>query len=415
MSSSDWQDKLRTGMDSYSEPVPDSVWNAVESGVGAAWERQRRLRRRRRMFAGAASAFAAAAMAALAILPGNDGPSAIQPSSRILALAGDPVLQAELFRVGDAPALDAVMRGTSSTDGASVPEEISVPDGLSDPGRSGAPAEEVPAPAPGPAESVSAETPTVPEDVAAESLWDDDVFYMPADDAAGGKVRVTLGFRASNVAPGHSEASGYGGLYGASVVPSPTSAREQLQGYSSVLLSNNSQPVSTSTEHYQPVSFGLAISVGLDDRFSLETGADYSCLVSDMSSGTEENRYDIRQTLHYVGVPLRARYSFWKPGGFDLYMTAGGKVEKCVGGTTSTSYVVKSSVSSSTKDRITVDPLQWSVGASLGIGYRFNDLVGIYLEPGVSYYFDNGSFVETVYRERPLNFSLGIGLRFNLN
>lgn len=412
MSSSDWQDKLRTGMDSYSEPVPDSVWKAVESGVGAAWERQRRLRRRRRMFAGAASAFAAAALAAAVIFPLNDGPAALRPSSRILALAGDPVLQPALFRVGEAPALDAAVRRTPAD--AFVPADAPAGD-VPDPGRSGAPAEEVPAPAPGPAESVSAETPTVPEDVAAESLWDDDVFYMPADDDAGGKMRVTLGFRASNVAPGHSEASGYGGLYGASVVPSPTSAREQLQGYSSVLLSNNSQPVSTSTEHYQPVSFGLAISVGLDDRFSLETGADYSCLVSDMSSGTEENRYDIRQTLHYVGVPLRARYSFWKPGGFDLYMTAGGKVEKCVGGTTSTSYVVKSSVSSSTKDRITVDPLQWSVGASLGIGYRFNDLVGIYLEPGVSYYFDNGSFVETVYRERPLNFSLGIGLRFNLN
>lgn len=412
MSSSDWQDKLRTGMDSYSEPVPDSVWKAVESGVGAAWERQRRLRRRRRIFAGAVSAFAAAALAAVAIFPVNDGQDALRPSSRILALAGDPVLQPALFRVGEAPALDAAVRRTPAD--AFVPADAPAGD-VPDPGRSGAPAEEVPAPAPGPAESVPAETPTVPEDVAAESFWDDDVFFLPADDAACGKVRVTLGFRASNVAPGHSEASGYGGLYGASVVPSPTSAREQLQGYSSVLLSNNSQPVSTSTEHYQPVSFGLAISVGLGDRFSLETGADYSCLVSDMSSGTEENRYDIRQTLHYVGVPLRARYSFWKPGGFDLYMTAGGKVEKCVGGTTSTSYVVKSSVSSSTKDRITVDPLQWSVGASLGIGYRFNDLVGIYLEPGVSYYFDNGSFVETVYRERPLNFSLGIGLRFNLN
>lgn len=412
MSSSDWQDKLRTGMDSYSEPVPDSVWKAVESGVGAAWERQRRLRRRRRMFAGAVSAFAAAALAAVAIFPLNDGPAALRPSSRILALAGDPVLQPALFRVGEAPALDAAVRRMPAE--AFVPEDVPAGEVFM-PGRSGAPAEEVPAPAPGPAESVPAETTAVPEDVAAESFWDDDVFFLPADDDAGGKVRVTLGFRASNVAPGHSEASGYGGLYGASVVPSPTSAREQLQGYSSVLLSNNSRPVSTSTEHYQPVSFGLAISVGLGDRFSLETGADYSCLVSDMSSGTEENRYDIRQTLHYVGVPLRARYSFWKPGGFDLYMTAGGKVEKCVGGTTSTSYVVKSSVSSSTKDRITVDPLQWSVGASLGIGYRFNDLVGIYLEPGVSYYFDNGSFVETVYRERPLNFSLGIGLRFNLN
>ena len=412
MSSSDWQDKLRTGMDSYSEPVPDSVWKAVESGVGAAWERQRRLRRRRRMFAGAASAFAAAALAAAVIFPLNDGPAALRPSSRILALAGDPVLQPGLFRVGEAPALDAVVRRMPAE--AFVPEDVPAGEVFM-PGRSGAPAEEVPTPAPGPAESVSAEAATMPDDVAAESLWDDDVFFLPADDDAGGKMRVTLGFRASNVAPGHSEASGYGGLYGASVVPSPTSAREQLQGYSSVLLSNNSQPVSTSTEHYQPVSFGLAISVGLGDRFSLETGADYSCLVSDMSSGTEENRYDIRQTLHYVGVPLRARYSFWKPGGFDLYMTAGGKVEKCVGGTTSTSYVVKSSVSSSTKDRITVDPLQWSVGASLGIGYRFNGLVGIYLEPGVSYYFDNGSFVETVYRERPLNFSLGIGLRFNLN
>ena len=412
MSSSDWQDKLRTGMDSYSEPVPDSVWKAVESGVGAARERQRRLRRRRRMFAGAVSAFAAAALAAVAIFPANDGPVAAAPSSRILALAGDPVLQPALFRVGEAPALDAAVRRTPAD--AFVPADAPAWD-VPDPGRSGAPAEEIPAPAPGPAESVPAETMAVPEDVTAESFWNDDVFFLPADDDAGGKMRVTLGFRASNVAPGHSEASGYGGLYGASVVPSPTSAREQLQGYSSVLLSNNSQPVSTSTEHYQPVSFGLALSVGLGDRFSLETGADYSCLVSDMSSGTEENRYDIRQTLHYVGVPLRARYSFWKPGGFDLYMTAGGKVEKCVGGTTSTSYVVKSSVSSSTKDRITVDPLQWSVGASLGIGYRFNDLVGIYLEPGVSYYFDNGSFVETVYRERPLNFSLGIGLRFNLN
>ena len=412
MSSSDWQDKLRAGMDAYSEPVPDSVWNAVESGVGAAWERQRRLRRRRRMFAGAASAFAAAALAAAVIFPLNDGPAALHPSSRILALAGDPVLQPALFRVGEAPALDAAVHRTPAE--AFVPAEVPARD-VPDPGRSGEPAEESPATAPDPAESVRAEAPSEPDDASAESFWDDDVFFLPADDDAGGKVRVTLGFRASNVAPGHSEASGYGGLYGASVVPSPTSAREQLQGYSSVLLSNNSQPVSTSTEHYQPVSFGLALSVGLGDRFSLETGADYSCLVSDMSSGTEENRYDIRQTLHYVGVPLRARYSFWKPGGFDLYMTAGGKVEKCVGGTTSTSYVVKSSVSSSTKDRITVDPLQWSVGASLGIGYRFNDLVGIYLEPGVSYYFDNGSFVETVYRERPLNFSLGIGLRFNLN
>ena len=55
---------------------------------------------------------------------------------------------------------------------------------------------------------------------------------------------------------------------------------------------------------------------------------------------------------------------------------------------------------------------QWSVNASAGLQYKINDILGVYLEPGVGYYFDNGSNVSTIYKEKPLNFNFTVGLRF---
>lgn len=399
-------------METFSEPLPDSVWDAVESGVGAAWDRRRRMRRRRRMFAGAASVFAAAALASVVMFRGDEDRVMLMPAASRQVLAAAPVLQEELFlpsaaalppdperslgnHAGTEPLQypEAVLPAPASEDAAAVTEQ---PGG--DPG-----------PVPGteePEESLSG---------VEEGMAFPQVFDAGDDDDEGGGIRLRLGLKASNLAPGRNETVGYGGMYGAAVMPAPSAQRDQLVSYSSVLLNNNSQEVSTRTEHWQPVSVGVSLSLGFGERFSLDSGLDYSCLVSDMSSGTADNRYDIRQTLHYVGLPLRARFSFWKPAGFDLYLTAGGKVEKCVGGTTSTSYIVDSAVKSTVRDRIIVEPLQWSVGASFGLGYSFNEFLGIYAEPGFSYYFDNGSFVETVYRERPFNFSLSLGLRFNLN
>ena len=40
--------------------------------------------------------------------------------------------------------------------------------------------------------------------------------------------------------------------------------------------------------------------------------------------------------------------------------------------------------------------------------------LGVYVEPGVKYYFDNGSMVQNVFKDHPCNFSLQVGLRFNM-
>lgn len=36
----------------------------------------------------------------------------------------------------------------------------------------------------------------------------------------------------------------------------------------------------------------------------------------------------------------------------------------------------------------------------------------MYVEPGISYYFDDGSPISTIYKEKPVNFNLNLGLRF---
>ncbi len=178
--------------------------------------------------------------------------------------------------------------------------------------------------------------------------------------------------------------------------------------------SNSGNEISSTVRNWQPVQAGVSVAYSFTDRLSIESGLTYSCLVSDLSSGTPSGNYDIRQTLHYIGLPLSLKYEFLKVKGFSLYASVGGQMEKCVAGKTRTDYFIDGKKVSSENGRIMVEPLQWSVGAYVGAQYSFNRLVGLYVEPGAAYYFRNGSPVNCIYSERPFNFSLRAGLRFSL-
>ena len=62
-------------------------------------------------------------------------------------------------------------------------------------------------------------------------------------------------------------------------------------------------------------------------------------------------------------------------------------------------------------EKETVDPLQLSVMGAVGAQYNVSNRVGIYVEPGVSYFFDDGSAIETIRKESPTNFTLQAGIR----
>lgn len=168
----------------------------------------------------------------------------------------------------------------------------------------------------------------------------------------------------------------------------------------------------TDVNHQQPITFGLTLKYNLSDRWSMASGLTYSLLSSQLRSESKNYFYDDTQTLHYLGVPLNVAYSFWQNNKISTYFSVGGLVEKNITGNLKSNYYIDNELEVSTNKRVTSRELQWSVNSALGIEYQISDKIGLYAEPGVVYYFNNYSELETIYKDRPTNFNLRLGLRF---
>ena len=149
-------------------------------------------------------------------------------------------------------------------------------------------------------------------------------------------------------------------------------------------------------DHKQPLSFGVSVRKNLAKGFSVESGLTYTYLASDVRyEGSSEK---ISQKLHYIGIPVRANWNFVDAKNFTMYVSAGGAIEKCVYGKIGT-------------ESETVKPVQLSVMGAVGAQYNISNRVGLYVEPGVSYFFDDGSSIQTIRKENPCNFTLQAGIR----
>ena len=66
------------------------------------------------------------------------------------------------------------------------------------------------------------------------------------------------------------------------------------------------------------------------------------------------------------------------------------------------------------KKSIETSQCHFSLNLSVLAEYKLTDFFSLYAEPGLGYYFKDGSSTPTIYQDRPLNFNLNLGLRFNL-
>ena len=122
----------------------------------------------------------------------------------------------------------------------------------------------------------------------------------------------------------------------------------------------------------------------------------YTLLSSDAKFADSDQK--TKQKLHYLGIPLKANWNFLDKKLFTLYVSGGGMIEKCVYGKLGT-------------EKETVKPLQFSVSGAVGAQFNATKRVGIYVEPGVAYFFDDGSDVQTIRKENPFNFNIQAGIR----
>lgn len=171
----------------------------------------------------------------------------------------------------------------------------------------------------------------------------------------------------------------------------------------------------TEYEHHLPIRIGLSVAYALTDRLSISSGLTYTRLSSDIKDASRESKYIGEQRLHYVGIPVNVSYKVASSRWISLYGTVGVLAEKCVSGTTDEGYVENNTMKYTNTQDISSKPLQMSVNAGVGIQFDIIDNVGIYAEPGLSYYFDDGSALQTIYKEKPLNFNLNVGVRFKLS
>ena len=170
----------------------------------------------------------------------------------------------------------------------------------------------------------------------------------------------------------------------------------------------------TGTKHHQPIKLGVSIRYNINNRWSLQTGLNYSRLTSDFSYEKRGTEYAVEQKLQYVGIPINASYSFIKTKRFNVYATAGAEIEKLVKGEANLSAEAMSQITPTHTTLKEGRPV-FSTALSIGGELRISKDVSAYIEPGISHHFNNGSNVESIYKDKPTNFNLNMGVRINLN
>ena len=166
----------------------------------------------------------------------------------------------------------------------------------------------------------------------------------------------------------------------------------------------------TSLSFSPPVSMGLNFQKELYPWLSIGVGVNYTLLQSKFSNSYNYigDLYTIRQSLHYVGLPLSALFNFVHQPKLRVYASAGGMVEKAV-----TAHSSSASKLSSSSENSYVQGLQWSVHAGLGVELLFSRLIGLYLEPGVGYFFDCEQ-PRSIRTLQPTQFKAELGLRVRI-
>ncbi|MFI3281045.1 MAG: outer membrane beta-barrel protein [Rikenellaceae bacterium] len=168
--------------------------------------------------------------------------------------------------------------------------------------------------------------------------------------------------------------------------------------YDGVTLLNLDSYAPIEAKHYMPISFALSFAYHLGERWSLESGVNYSRLISDLMM--PYSRRTSRQDLQFVGMPLRVNYKIYNSKSLALYSGAGPQVERCI-------------VSKLDSKSISEKPWHLSVAGVVGLQYNITNWFGLYAEPEVHYYLTTTE-LSTIRNDSPLSLNVRFGLRFML-
>lgn len=232
----------------------------------------------------------------------------------------------------------------------------------------------------------------------------DDYFAsLPDEDGMDGRRRVSLAVGGDMASNGNAKGfSGFGGSRAPGDVWEDATYLEQTGKNSRYMI---------------PVSFGVSARIPFAKRWSAGVGVDYSMLqrtfagtYTNIRGGkvTSVSSSDIRSTIHYIGIPVNVYYDIVDGSKVKFYAYAGGAVEKGLANV----YRI-GRAGGDIHYRESVKGVQLSAGIGLGVEFALADRLGLYIDPGVRYYFDCGQPV-SIRTQQPLMMNFEIGFRIGI-
>ena len=404
----DLLNSIKDRLDSYEESAPEGLWSDIEASVFPK-EKPRKAAFVPWMWLSAAAAAVAAVLIVTNTLsndpkedrivaqtditpsssvnPGDDPASSEELASLLADADVRPVVPAAPGRVRSMP-VKSVPENQASLEPEPEMAAEAEPDVVLEPE----------------SEMVVEAEPTVPVEqeqdrrVATNHDGEDWSGYMSATDDGdtGFLSRISMKASLAGAATQSQDVSNYDPAmfyYGSGDTRSPGYSDEPTRAFAPMDPLISASSVETDTRHHRPVRMSLTFHMPLGGIFGVETGASYTLLRSTVTttSGSTVNRNI--QTLKYLGIPVNLTADLYGNDWCRLYLSGGGMAEKCVSGE--------------------IKPLLWSLNAAAGAQINLGRSLGIYAEPGLSYHFDDGSPVRTIYKDRPLDFMMTLGARMS--
>ena len=364
--------------------APRGVWKAVSARLDSAAPAAAAAPRRSWLAWGApAFAFAAAAIAVFFFV-GNSEKTIIQSGEETLAVVNDqpsgPVAMVEEAVIPSAVEESRPVVAKSVRAGF-VPKEIQTPEQISVlPSSKSEEIVEIPAEAE--QENQEGET--------AHTPWVDPFAEILAEEAQAAKKSVGK------------TAIKLGGIIGGN-----DSHYGSKPSFSSGLPSAGIQETSLSI-YGIPVSLGLSARYHFTEKLAVSAGANWSFLTRTFQGKYKTDEGTFTHNMQYLGIPLSVSYDVVESKTLTFYCYAGGSAEKAI---SSKYYIYANSASPILSEK--VPSLQYGLFGGIGVEFRVSDLLGLYVDPCVKYYFP-GNQPKSIRTDKPLMFSFEAGLRFNL-
>lgn len=158
-----------------------------------------------------------------------------------------------------------------------------------------------------------------------------------------------------------------------------------------------------------PFTLGLGVRFYVTPRLSIGTGIDYSLLARTFTGSYQGTPGTVSHTVQYIGIPVRLYYDILTSDRINFYAYGGGEAEFCIGNSYrlfGTPDIVRNFGDGTN----TVLP---SVSVGVGVEFRLGRRIGLYLDPGVNYYFPGNLQPRSIRTDKPLMLNFDAGLRFN--